>query len=153
MHDQVAEFVAEARRYCGLIENPERSPASAFDKECLVALARLCERILRLPSADPSDPELPERISHEEWQEVRDRIARRIEHDEHWEVFEPFAKNKPDPIYGSISDDLADTWRELKAGLSILDTGSRTASWTLCGIGDFRLGRTGASMLLVRSEH
>jgi len=61
MNDPVAEFVAEARRCCALIENEQRGAASAFEKECLVALLRLYEQILRLPSANPRDPELPER--------------------------------------------------------------------------------------------
>ena len=48
MNDPVAEFVAEARRYCALIVNEQRGAASAFQNECLVALLRL--------------PELPERM-------------------------------------------------------------------------------------------
>ena len=101
--DGVAEFVAEARRYCALIEDEERGAASAFEKHCLVVLLRLYEQTLRLPSADPPAPELPERIPHEQWKAVFERTAQRTEHDQYWEVFEPFAKNKPDPIYGSIS--------------------------------------------------
>jgi hypothetical protein len=123
MNDQVAEFVAEARRYCALIENEEHGTASAFEKECLVVLLRLYEQMLRLPSSDPPDPELPEQILHEEWQAVREQTAQRTEHDKYWEVFEPFAKNRPDPIYGSISDDLADIWRDVKMGLSTFDSG------------------------------
>lgn len=123
MNDQVAEFVAEARRYCALIENEERGAASAFEKECLLVLLRLYQQILRLPSADPPDPELPERILHEEWQAVRERTAQRTEHDLYWEVFEPFAEDKPDAIHGSISDDLADTWRDVKMGLLTFDSG------------------------------
>jgi|SRR6516165_8860955 hypothetical protein len=75
MNDPVAEFVAEARLYCALIENEQRGAASASEKECLVALLRLYEQILRLPSANPPDPELPERILYEKWQGVRERIA------------------------------------------------------------------------------
>ena len=123
MNDQVAEFVAEARRYCALIENEERGTASAFEKECLVVLLRLYQQMLRLPSTDPPDPELPEQIRHEEWQAVWERTSQRTEHDQYWEVFEPFARNKPDPIYGSISDDLADIWRDVKEGLSTFDSG------------------------------
>jgi len=44
MNDPVAEFVAEARRCCALIENEQRGAASAFEKECLVALLRLYEQ-------------------------------------------------------------------------------------------------------------
>jgi hypothetical protein len=123
MNDQVTQFVAEARRYCALIENEEGSGPSAFEQECLPVLLRLYHQILLLPSADPNKPELPERILHEEWQAVRERTARRTEHDQYWEVFEPFAENKPDPIHGSISDDLTDIWCDVKRGLSMFDSG------------------------------
>ena len=122
MNDQVAGFVAEARRYCALIENEDGSGPSAFEKECLTVLLRLYQQMLLLPSADPNHPELHERISHDEWQTVRTRTAQRIEHDVYWEVYEPFADEKPDPIQGSISDDLADIWHDIKMGLSIFDS-------------------------------
>jgi hypothetical protein len=80
--------------------------------------------MLRLPSTDPPDPELAEQIPLEQWKAVRERTAQRTEHDQYWEVFEPFAKNKPDPIYGSISDDLADIWCDVKEGLSTFDSGN-----------------------------
>jgi uncharacterized protein DUF5063 len=124
MNDQIAGFVAEARRFCALIESEELGGASAFEKECLVVLLRLSEQILRLPSADPPDPELPEPIPHEQWRSVQERIAKRTEHDLYWEVFEPFAENKPDVIHGSISDDLADIWRDVKPGLTTFDSGT-----------------------------
>jgi hypothetical protein len=123
MNDEVAGFVAEARRYCALIESEEGGVASAFEKDCLLVLLRLYERILRLPSTDPPHPELPERIRHEEWQAVQKRTAKRTEYDLYWEVFEPFAENKPDALHGSISDDLADIWRDVKAGLLTFDSG------------------------------
>lgn len=122
VNDQVAGFVAEARRYCTLIENEGGGGPSAFEKECLTVLLRLYQQILLLPSADPSEPELPERISHDEWQTVQARTVQRTEHDQYWEVYEPFADKKPDPIRGSISDDLADIWRDIKMGLSIFDS-------------------------------
>ncbi len=123
MNDRVAEFVAEARRYCALIDAEDNSRNSAFEKECLAVLLRLYQQILLLPNVDPDEPELPDRIPHEEWQAIRERIAGRTEHDLYWEVFEVFAETKPDPIYGSISDDLADIWRDLKMGLSTFDSG------------------------------
>jgi hypothetical protein len=56
MNNPVAEFVAEARRCCALIENEQRGAASAFEKECLVALLRLYEQILRLPVSSRCSP-------------------------------------------------------------------------------------------------
>jgi hypothetical protein len=121
--DPVVEFVVEARRYCALIEGAEISGPGLFESECLNALLRLYQRLLLLPIADPVGPELPGRISHEEWQALWERNAGRIEHDRYWEVFEPLAEDKPDPVCASISDDLSDIWRDVKMGLSTFDSG------------------------------
>jgi len=121
--DPVAEFVAEARRYCALIEGADPSASRDFENACLTVLLRLYQHLLLLPNADPDEPEWSERISHEEWHVVFERTARRIQRDGYWEVFDPFAEDKPDPICGSIADDLADIWRDIKAGLSTFDGG------------------------------
>ena len=123
MADPVGEFVAEARRYCALIEGAESSGPRAFENECLKVLLLLYQQLLLLPNVDPDEPELPGRISHEEWQAMWERTARRIECDRYWEVFEPFAGEKPDPVCASIADDLADIWRDVKVGLSTFDGG------------------------------
>lgn len=123
VNDQVADFVAVARRFCALVESEESSQAKTFEKECLTVLLELYQRLLLLPRIDPNEPELPERIRHDEWQVVRERTAHRVDCDQYWEVFEPFAEKKPDPIHALISDDLADIWRDLKTGLSALDSG------------------------------
>ena len=151
MNEQVAEFVAEARRYCALIENAEPGAASAFENECLVVLLRLYEQILRLPSTDPPDPELPEQIPHEQWQAVFERTAQRTEHDLYWEVYEPFAENKPGPIHGLSLTTSRTFGATSKWVFRPLTAANRTASRTLCGTGDLRLGRTGATTLLARS--
>jgi hypothetical protein len=44
-------------------------------------------------------------------------------HDYYWMVFEPFQTAQPESIYGSISHDLADIWRDLKVGLLAASTG------------------------------
>ncbi len=123
VNDQVADFVAEARPFCALVESEKASEAKGFEKECLTVLLRLYHRLLLLPRVDPNEPEIPEHISGEEWQAVRERTAERIEHDQYWGVFEPFAEKKTDPICGYVSDDLADIWQEVKMGLSAFDSG------------------------------
>ena len=117
MNNRVVEFVAEARRFCAFIEGVNIRRDSAFAKECLIVLLHLYQQVLLLPDNDPCEPERCVRIPHEEWQAIRERAGDRIEHDYYWEVFEPFAENRPNPIYGSISDDLADIWHDLKTGL------------------------------------
>lgn len=66
-------------------------------------------------------------IGHEAWQAQRERIGQKLSRDYYWCVFEPFEPEKPDSIVGSISDDLADIWRDLRADLTEIDSGKATS--------------------------
>jgi len=45
-----------------------------------------------------------------------------LSRDYYWQAFEPFEPEPPEkPVAGSLSDDLADIWRELKVGLLAID--------------------------------
>ena len=71
--------------------------------------------------------ELLNRIDHEQWQRVREQVGQRLARDLYWVVFEPLEKEKPDPVVGSLSDDLADIWRDLKPGLAEIDSCKATS--------------------------
>jgi hypothetical protein len=116
VNDQLAEFAAEMRRYCTLVENEDGAGPHAFQKECLPCFCGCIGTFCCSPALIPTN-ELPEEIPYEEWQAVRARTAKRTDHDQYWEVFESFPENKSDPICGSTSDDLADIWRDVKMGL------------------------------------
>lgn len=65
----------------------------------------------------------PEGVAHESWKTIYEDLQNRLsERNSYWKVFDPW--QDVEPIRGSISDDLADTWRDLKAGLLVLDAGS-----------------------------
>jgi Domain of unknown function (DUF5063) len=47
----------------------------------------------------------------------------------YWEIFEPLEAQPPEPVTGSISDDLADIWRDIQVGLQIFDADVNGAVW------------------------
>jgi hypothetical protein len=109
-----------------LIEDPEHYSSSwVYAQECLRSVLRVYERALALPELDfvGSEP-APNRIEHQEWEQVRKKVGERLCRDYYWEVFEPLEKDPPEPLTGSISDDLTDIWRDLKVGMTAFERGT-----------------------------
>jgi hypothetical protein len=106
--------------YCRLIERDGEPP----DKTLLAIRAALIELYmasLSLPAfPDPTHDDLPDRISHEEWASVRKKICAFTREDYFWICDDPF-RLTPKPLRASLSDGLADIWRDLKRGLLALD--------------------------------
>jgi hypothetical protein len=115
--DAIRAFVEEAGGYCLLIESNESSNSWTFAQACLSRLLRLYDSALHLPELEPETQSLLSGISHEEWESMREHVGRKLARDYYWEIFEPLEEQKPEPVAGSLSDDLADIWRDLKPGL------------------------------------
>lgn len=121
-------FVISARSFCAWVEGlPHPSTNCARFEEPLSLLADLLADGYRLPDVEPSSTDLPPGIGHDEWSCVfRKTAAWWGDDDRYWTVsgdgIEP-----GEPTSGSLADDLADTWRDIRAGLSHLDAG---ALWT-----------------------
>ena len=128
MDEAVIEFETEARRYCSLVEGNGFSNSWDFAQACLIAVLRLLDRALRLPEIEPETTDILTGSSHEKWQAVRQDIGRKLARDYYWEIFEPFEEEEPKPVLGSLSDDLADIWRDLKSWLAEFDRGKVTST-------------------------
>jgi len=125
--DSINAFLAEARRYCLLVEDSAPLSSWMFAWECLSQVLRLYEMALHLPEVEPERGDLLPSISHETWQALRDHVGRKLSRDYYWDIFEPLEKEKPEPVVGSISDDLADIWRDVKPGIAEIDAGRATS--------------------------
>jgi hypothetical protein len=86
---------------------------------------RLYEGALLLPSTEPTTEESFDQITHQEWEAARKRVSDRLQRDYYWQIFEPLEMDPPEAMAGSLSDDLADIWRELKVGLRALEDNNR----------------------------
>ena len=84
-------------------------------------MLRLCELALLLPGVEPVTEEILDGITQPHWQTVCKRIRDRLQRDYYWQIFEPLEVASPQPVVGSLSDDLADIWRDLKPGLLAIE--------------------------------
>ena len=138
-HPALDRFAPLAASYCALIErHAELSPAALLG-EAHQQLAALYAAALALPTTDvlfvddgeedegSDDPILlgtpadPDRLASEEWSALFHALAAQIEsRDAYREVFDPYEPgDAPDAgeVQGSLADDLADIYRELRAGV------------------------------------
>lgn len=127
MNDPTSLFTAQASDYCSLIEDGPAPNSWIFAQACLMQLLLLYQLALQLPEAGPASDDLLPRIEHEAWNLVRENIAKRLARDYYWAVFEPLEQELPDALVGSLSDDLADIWRDLKPGLALIDIGTKNS--------------------------
>ena len=124
MDDPIREFTAQARTYCSFIEDGHAPNSWIFAQRCLTQLLCLYHLALQLPEIAPASEDLFENIKQDAWNAVRENIAKTLARDYYWEVFEPLEQDQPEPVLGSLSDDLADIWRDLKPGVAMMETGS-----------------------------
>ena len=70
-------------------------------------------------------------VTGDKYNEIVQRLKRQVgESDYYKKVFDPWKTE--DPLYGSISDDLADIWRDLKLGMLVLakdDASNAICEW------------------------
>lgn len=136
--ERVAAFAEIAQCYCALIESDEDVSSRDFIKQCADALAQLYRGALSLIDVplQLSDGHDVEGMSHEEWKTVFDRIGVRIgDHEYYMEVIDPYDMEASTGC-GSLSDDLADMYRDLKPALCLYgrseaDSNESVFSWRL----------------------
>lgn len=131
MEAAISDFVNKARQYCDLIERSRAVESSwTFAKQSLQSLLGLFAAALALPETESgSQQRVNDRIGHAEWEGIRRAIAERLSRDVYWEVFDPMEVQPSEPVAGSISDDLADIWRDVKVGLEVFNADTNSAVW------------------------
>jgi hypothetical protein len=118
------KFAILARSYCewaeGVPENPKQEALCA-----LSLLTELCSCALTLPETF-EDGEA-ENISGEDYALVFKRFGA-LPFNYYANCFDPLALPAEEPVVGDLADDLADIWRDLRAGLSLFDSGYKVAA-------------------------
>ena len=126
MDDSISTFARAAREYCALVERESSGTSWEFAADCLASLLRLHLHALALPNAKPSTDEVLDRVDDIAREQVLKNLTR-LKRDLYWSVFEPIEGEKPEPGVGSLSDDLADIWRDVKPGLLAIENGGSGA--------------------------
>ncbi|HET7050314.1 MAG TPA: DUF5063 domain-containing protein, partial [Solirubrobacteraceae bacterium] len=116
---------AAAEWYCFLVERAESTQRAEFVAEVAQSLAELVAAAGRLPHVEPSDAELPEGLSHEQWYERFAGLQSALDDwDDYWTAMCPFGGWEMEAVNLPLADDLADVWRDVKYGLVALDAGA-----------------------------
>lgn len=121
MDDATSAFTAEAPQSCEFVEGSRASNTWTFAQVFLTEVLGLYQLALQLPEVVPGSRNLLEGKSHEAWATVRENLVRSLARDCYWEVFERLVSEPPERVVGLLSDDLADTWRDLKPGVEAID--------------------------------
>jgi hypothetical protein len=127
--DPVAAFRAAAERYVAVVEAAEGRSPEQLATDFMRALPVLYEAGLRLPNPDrdPDTPELPDtaRLTHDQWKAIFHRLQIRLGVDTYWTLipFDDSSGYEHVELLGSLADDLADIYRDVKEGIDLLAAG------------------------------
>ena len=122
-------FRQAAERFCGLLE-ARPADVNQWVEDTLAALAQLYACGHTLPDFGVSDdaPNISERVEvgDAEWRRVYSLVQEAVGvQSGYWAYFDP--SEPPDataePVFGDLSDDLADIYRDIKPGLRALEAG------------------------------
>lgn len=125
---RIETFAAKAKQLIDWAERNELRGAHAEGVELLKLLLELQRAALDLPHGFPAE-NYRETAALGEWRRVLDRCSV-LPFDIYWMVFDPLNDEERDPVCGSLADDVADTYRDLIAGMSYFEEGDyQAAAW------------------------
>ena len=112
----VIEFVAVAREVCSFLEQAEGFAKPVFMDKTRKILPLLYYKAVMLPSTEAFFEDGPERfVTEQEWQIIHDTILNKLgKHNDYPEVIDPVIRDTEDKVGGSIAENLADIYQDLK---------------------------------------
>lgn len=127
----VEAFVRIGRRFVEFVDSSDDLSAGDFLRELQPLLVNLYATGLALGSGDPDDTaDLPDSLTGDDWQALYRRLGAQLRgYDDYAFVFEPHELSAT-PVVGSLSDDVADIYLELRNGFTLFDEGKPgEAAW------------------------
>jgi hypothetical protein len=128
----ITTFRVLAERYCAFIESSESLGRGEFVWQLAEHLVGLYAAGMRLPFPDGDDDfDAPESMTSEEYQELFQRLGRKLGDADFYSVmFDPYESGST-PVTGSLADDAADIYRDLLSGLNVIavEGGLGNAVW------------------------
>jgi hypothetical protein len=113
----IDRFAEVARRYCAWVERELSEPNDEM-RRVRLCLAELHLAAVELPALGIGENIDAVSISHDEWSRFYEKFGG-LPVTNYSDVFNPLKEEKP--VVNSLADDLADIYRDLKAGLSIFE--------------------------------
>lgn len=121
-------FASAAQRYCAFVDATE-----GLDRDDLILqlqdhLVGLYSNALRLPAGEPSESDVPE-TKHGEWLALHERLTLQLgDFDYYSLIFDPYELSSAS-VTGSLADDIASTYQDLKDGLAMIEESPDAAAW------------------------
>jgi hypothetical protein len=127
-HDSVEAFRDIAASYCALVERVEDFERDEIFRRLGSLLPQMIYAATQLPELEPaSEVEAPE-ISRAAWSERFGALNSTLgELGDYWTTMAVAGPDEPEVVYLPLADDLADIWRDLSGGLSLLASGGNVA--------------------------
>lgn len=134
-------FGAIAKKYCGIVESASNFERPQLLEQIYDVLPALIDAAIHLPETnsleDDTDNEVregasdvrPTRMDGHEWQKLYQSLKDKLGDADLYRMVFNAAKDA-EAIHGSLADDIADIYRDLKEGLILKDEASpRNAIW------------------------
>ena len=120
-------FGVVAERFCSAVDSASNLDRAEFVTRIYRILPKLIDEAISLPNVQSSDSDYKKsstRIRLQEWERLYDLLKEKLgEWDRYRQVFDPTQDNEA--IFGSLADDVADIYRDLKDGLALNETERR----------------------------
>ncbi len=123
---QVIEFVAVANEICSFLEQAAGFPRFDFVDKSRKILPLLYYKTVLLPATEPVFDDGTEKfVTEDDWHNLHDAILKKLgRHDDYPEVIDPVIKDTEDSVGGSIAENLADIYQDLKDFLLLYRMGT-----------------------------
>jgi len=123
--DRVAAFREAAERYAAVIDAADGKTAEPAFAELAFVLPALYRAAVQLPRVAATTAALPDsaRLTHEQWTAILRRLETVFGVDDGYWTVVPFGEEKRDPLVGSLADDLADIYRDVRTGADLYEAG------------------------------
>jgi len=125
-------FAVVANRFCSVVDSASSMERTDLLLQIYRILPKLIDEAISLPDVKLSDsddpiegsgqPAFPANVrqSVQEWGQLYNLLKEKLgDWDRYWQVFDPTEDDKA--IFGTLADDIADIYRDLKEGLVLIE--------------------------------
>lgn len=125
-------FAVVANRFCSVVDSASSIERTDFLLQIYRTLPKLIDEAISLPDVKLSDSDDPiegsgqpalranVRQSVQEWGQLYNLLKEKLgDWDRYWQVFDPTEDDEA--IFGTLADDMADIYRDLKEGLLLVE--------------------------------
>jgi hypothetical protein len=119
----VLEFIDIATKYCTLIESRENMSRIKLFQGAFIILPQLCHCGMRLPEVYRFPDYKKRGIPNDKYMVILHSLHDKFkEWDLYKKIFDPYERKDKEWNYGSLADDVADVYRDIKPGLQEWDS-------------------------------